>query len=101
MFRLIALSPWNTSVRQHWEDLHGDVGLARCFRRDVGGDRRGQRLRDLPAELATEDDVYQRFVVSEQGYVDSAADRDEAGHPIEGHGNGATDTLLEIEVLAA
>lgn len=66
-----AQSPWNTSVRQHWDDLHSDIGSAGRFRRDGGGDRRGQRLRNLPAELAPHDDLDQRFVVSEQGYVDS------------------------------
>jgi hypothetical protein len=66
-----AQSPWNTSVRQHWDDLHSDIGSAGRFRRDGGGERRGQRLRNLPAELAPHDDLDQRFVVSEQGYVDS------------------------------
>ena len=88
-------------MRQHWDDLHSDVRSAGRFRCDVGGDVRGQRPRDLPTELAPKDDIDQRFVVSEQGYVDSTADRDEAGHHTEGPGNGASDALLEIEVPAA
>ena len=55
----------------------------------------------FPAELAPEDDVDQRFVASEQGYVYTAAERAEAGFGTEGHGNGAANPLLEIEVLAA
>jgi hypothetical protein len=88
-------------VRQHWNDVHRDVASAGRLCGDVSGDRRSQRLRDLPAELAPEDDVDQRFVVSEQSYVDRAAYQDEAGHHTEGHRNSAADALLEIEVLAA
>jgi hypothetical protein len=71
------------------------------FARDFSRDRRGQRLRGLPTDSAAENDVYQCFVISEQGYVDSAADRDEAGHPTKNRGNGAADAVLEIEMLAA
>jgi hypothetical protein len=57
-------------VGKHRDDLHGDIRLARSLGRDLSRDRRGQGLSGLPADLATEDDVDQSFLVSERDYVD-------------------------------
>ncbi len=85
--------------RQHGDDLHRDVGSAGRLHRDVCGDLRSQRLRDLPAKLATKDDVYHGFMVSEQGYVDRAAERDEAGYRSQGQGNRVTDLFSRSRCL--